>query len=332
MVDKNALTLSTRIMLGWILLATVTAVMAPLRAHAQTPLPSGCQEIILDGGFEVGDQWLLDVTPWNAAIVAEGARSGQQAAFIGLRPEDENVESHSLIQQSVAFPADAAQISLSVWLRPLAETDDGDRNYVLLLSDEGELIAVPFFSLVSGDAWQEQVFDITELAGQTLNMQIGVSNNGADRRAALLVDDVSITACNAAVQSAETTSTEPIATPSATLEPTSTPSPTVTLPPSLTPSATPSPQPTATERILATPTPLATDTPTATRALAPTAVAPLAATATSTPTPVITFDIEPPQRQLPLLDSQAAPILIGTLVSSVIILVVLALNTRRPDR
>jgi hypothetical protein len=305
----------------------MVATFNPPLASAQAPLPPRCQELVQDGGFEAGDQWLLDVTPWQAAIVAEGARSGSQAAFIGLRPEDANVESHSLIQQSIAFPADVGQITLRLWLRPLAAADDGDRNYVLFLSDQGELIAVPFFALATGDAWQEQTFDLTELAGQTLNMQIGVSNNGADPRAALLVDDVAIIAC-AAAQSVETPVTEPTTTATSTSQPTATPQP--------------SPTPTATSEPPATltPTPLpqgtaeapATNTPATTRQPEAAVEAQQVVTPTSTPTPFVTFDIARPPRQLPLLDSQAAPILIGTLLSSVVILAVLAVNTRRPGR
>ncbi len=342
MVDKNPLPLWPRMLLSWRLLVALTAVvMAPLQAAAQTPPPPTCQELILDGGFEAGTSWLLEVTPWQGAIVGEGAHSGQQAVFIGLRPEDENVESHSLIQQRVALPAEAATITLSLWLRAPAEADDGDRHYVLFLSEQAELVAVPLFSRITGDEWQEQVFDITALAGQTLDLQIGVSNNGSDQRAALLVDDVSIIACQAAAPGAETpVAPTPTATPSptstpeltATAQASQTPTATATAQAGQTPTATATPSATATQRRLATPTPTPPARPPTTSVAQATRVVQRTPTPTNTPTPTVVFDVEPPPQQLPLLESQAAPILIATLLSSVVILAVLAVNTRRPPR
>lgn len=332
---------------GWLqyrfvcgVLMILCALLAAPSAHAQSPLPSGCQELVTNGSFESTEGWLTDVTSWPGVFTADTVHSGQQAMQLGLASQDANVASHSLVQQSITFPADATQITLRTWLLPVSPADDNDRHYLLFQDLQGQVAAMPFYSVVNGAEWQEQVLDISELAGQQLFLQIGVANDGANAKSALLVDDVSIIACSASSSAADTPTVEPTATetpsPTSTSTETATPLPepsstfTATLSTLPQPTATATaPPPTPTRRDLATPTPLpsaapstATPVPTASPFLAP----------TDTPTVAPRFDIDPPDRSLLLLDSQGAPVLIGALVSSVVVLAVLALYTRRPDR
>lgn len=295
---------------------------------AQTPLPPGCQELVSNGGFEKEGGWLLRITQRPGLIVSDEAHSGSQALFLGLDETTPNEASHSIAQQSMTLPATAQQITLSLWSLVRSPGDANDRNYVLFLSPNGEIAAIPLYTPLSARGWQQFTFDVTDLAGQQLRLQIGVANDGTGSKAAWLVDDVSLLAClPPSVSTPTSTPVPPTATPSATPAGALAMPPTAT--PTTTPTATPSPEPTA------APTSTPTATPT-TRSITTAATAPIpdravaAGQPTSTPTATRTpLDIQIPEPPSSLLNNEAAPVLLGTLLSSLLILVVMAISLRR---
>lgn len=319
----------------WI--ASILALPARL-AQAQTALPPGCQELLVDGGFEAGGQgWQLNLTPWPAAITSDDSHGGANALFAGLSEETANQESNSLAQQRFTVPEDARQITFSLWARVPDQSAPNDFHYALLLSPAGDIVAAPVFGRQSNEDWQQVSADVTadllDLAGQELRLQVGVSNDGGDPRASWLVDDVSLTTCGEAPAATETplaTATpaeEATATPAE--EPAATPQPTDT--PAEEPTATAEPAAAASPTAQPSPEPAATQTPTAT-ARPPTPTARPTATSLPRPTPTPTVmlgNVALPDPPSSLLNSQAAPLLLGVMLAGIVVLIAMAASFRR---
>jgi hypothetical protein len=302
-----------------LLLLLLLGLLAAGPASAQDTLPPGCQELLGNGSFESDGGWLLAVTSWPGQLVDAAAHSGQRSAFVGLAPEEANVASHSIVQQSFTLPAAAEVSRLTLWLQPTGTASGEDRHYVLLQNPDGQIASILLFTILDGAEWQEQSFDLAGFAGQELILQIGVANDGLDGSAAMFIDDVSIISC--AAEPVATDTPEPTPTPTETAAPTALPTatPEPSPPPAIPPVAGGTPAPAETPT---TPAPPPTPTPTAP---AQTVAAPATPTATVPP-----FDAAgAPAGPMPVLNSQAGPVLVGVLASSVVILSALAFSRRR---
>jgi hypothetical protein len=170
-------------------LVMIILTLAGIRpALAQEGVPPGCQELVLNGGFEGDGDWLLAVTSWPGRLVDTAAHSGQRSALVGLLAEEANVPSHSIVQQSFTLPADSVSSRLALWLQPAGNASGDDRHYVLLQTPGGEIASILLFTILEGEGWQEQSFDLAEFAGQELILQIGTANDGVEGQAAMVVD------------------------------------------------------------------------------------------------------------------------------------------------
>jgi len=230
-----------------ILLCLVPLVLTGvLPARARTArLDPGCQELVLDGGFESGTAWTLNPSAVPAAYVDHPIRSGQFAVQLGMVDDEFSGAAYSSLQQEVTLPASAQSVTLRFHVYPLSEPIAGADEQYLALLDPATLskLAVPWRTLSDGQTWSEQIIDLGAYRGQTLVLYFNVYNDGSGGVTAMYLDDVSLQACTA-----------PTPTPTPTITPTATatPSPTATPPPTST--ATPTPT-------VPTPTASATSTP-----------------------------------------------------------------------
>lgn len=209
----------------------------PPPTETPTPGPGACTELLVNGGFEAGDGWLLPVTASRAAYTNAAAHTGVRALRLGLLPSagaalDASAESlsapennllgetapagatYSTAHQAVNLPSGAASLVLNYWRLPGTTADAGDWQRLLLLRPGSyAVLATLWRGLQNAGDWQAATVDLTPYRGQTVVLYFEVYNNSttAADRSWLFVDDVSLTACSgpAIVDPAAGTGTNP---------------------------------------------------------------------------------------------------------------------------
>lgn len=237
-----------------------------------TPTPTsglfsvaGCSELLVNGGFEVvGMGWSSAVQglppEYAERYVTDVVYSGSRAMRLGYL-EAPNLELRNGIRQTVLLPVSASTIVLGFRYRPVHEANPGnDIQYADIIDPVTDIrITRLWAQLANQGNWSFLQYDLTSLAGRTVQIEFGVQNDGQGGRTALFLDEVSLLACDGG---------GPVTPGPATATPTPqiiliSPTPTPATPLSPVPSATASPSPsvTATPLSPATATPLPSPTP-----------------------------------------------------------------------
>ncbi len=164
--------------------------MAVNPVHAQS-----CVELISNGGFETDAAWYLGPTPAMPQYVTYTRHSGNRSLLLGITSGG-NVQSFSSARQTVTIPATSAQVKLSFWFYALADSPaTTDYMEVVLLDPTGVILNKPWRSHNDSRSWNQLTFDLTPWRGQTVQVYFNVYNDGLGGRAAMFLDDVSLTAC-----------------------------------------------------------------------------------------------------------------------------------------
>jgi len=212
--------------------ATPTVYVTPL---PPTPVPTGCVNILENGGFE---QPLGSSTGWLPGYIdpvgvelsseqAEGLRSLRMGNPPGIGTQD--VITYSSVRQWVEIPSTASTAKLS-W-RHQSRSQEGPSDSPLPPQDRQELILLhPNLDTKkvvrrwreNVPSWQEETEDLTSYLGHTFYIYFNVYNDANSTRTWMFLDDVRLFVCYATVT--------PVVTPTATatLLPGDTPIPTAT--------------------------------------------------------------------------------------------------------
>jgi hypothetical protein len=128
----------------------------------------------------------------------------------------------------VTIPSDAISVTLTLWwnaasgegdlpgtaavTNPVAQavaaglTPDealaGDRQYVLLLNQQGDVVEQLLWARRNIGEWQPLSFDLTDYAGKTMRLHLGVYNDGEGGVTSMFVDDGALTVWRAAATGA----------------------------------------------------------------------------------------------------------------------------------
>lgn len=181
-----------RLSILWLLL------LLPGLSHLGSPtaLAQTCTEQIVDGGFEVGGTWQLGVSPIMPQYVTYTRHSGSRALVLGIT-SGANVASFSSARQTVTLPGAATQALLTFWFYAMADSPaTTDYMEVVLLDATGTVILnKPWQSHNDSRMWNQMTFDLTPWRGQTVQVYFNVYNDGLGGKAAMFLDDVSLTTC-----------------------------------------------------------------------------------------------------------------------------------------
>ena len=164
-------------------------VYLPLVARNFSPEGGGggeCADVIVNGGFENQDGWMLN----HAAYDTAQAHAGTHSARVGVVWPGQI--SYSSVAQTVELPEGSAA-TLRLWTYP-SGSDPDDMHYLVLYDQWGQRHSLDFDP---GDAppWQEHVYDLSAYLGQTVTIYIGTRNDGEGDTATMYVDDVSLEVC-----------------------------------------------------------------------------------------------------------------------------------------
>jgi len=181
--------------------------------HTSSPGPSGaCTERVADGGFETGGAWQFGASPVPPQVVTYSAHAGAHSLQMGIT-SGANVESFSSARQTVSIPPGSARATLSFWFYAIAEAPATlDYMELVIFNADGSAIqGKPWRSHNDSKMWNQVSFDLSAWRGQTIQLYFNVYNDGKGGRAAMFLDDVSLSACPAAVT--KTVAPPPTATP-----------------------------------------------------------------------------------------------------------------------
>lgn len=162
---------------------------------------AGCSELLVNGGFEVTDRgWDLFGAEARPAYTTSPVFAGRQSLRLGI-VEGANVALINGARQTVFLPDSASDIVLGFHYRPVHESNPGDDLQYLDLynADTGQKISRIWSQLADGSSWIFLQYDLTNLRGQNIRIEFGVRNDGGGGRTSLILDDVSLLACDVAV-------------------------------------------------------------------------------------------------------------------------------------
>ncbi len=162
--------------------------------------PPGCIELIENGDFETIDAgWEIKSPDATSGYETEFGHSGSSQSMRVAAINVANEPSTDVVAQAVMLPEGAQTIRLELWYYPQQNSDDagpGDLQYVDLYRYPSGQFEKRVLTEQRGDAeWLQLQSDLTEFAGQRIQLRLAVINDGVAGRSAMFVDDVSILAC-----------------------------------------------------------------------------------------------------------------------------------------
>lgn len=154
-----------------------------------------CVDVIVNGGFESQDGWIINDTPMPASYTSDRSHSGARSMRLGIVPPltGTGSVSYSSVDQTIPIP-DGIGATLTLWLYSLNEGDDDDLQYIGLIDEEGAWTFL-WSDHLDTQSWSMRQVDLTHYAGQTVALRFSVKNDGDDATTALYVDDVSLEVC-----------------------------------------------------------------------------------------------------------------------------------------
>ncbi|MBM4430217.1 MAG: YncE family protein, partial [Chloroflexi bacterium] len=167
---------------------------ASLTATAVQPTP-GCRDLIVDGGFEQGDDaWYIPQTAYPAGYTTAHARSGLRSMRLGI-DSGNNVFSYSTVRQKVHVPAEALDPVLVFWYYPVSGDTQHDLQYALIQDGNGTS-EWPLYVRSNAQAWTRVEYRLpATFKGKEITLYFGVLNDGGGGTTAMYVDDVSLLVC-----------------------------------------------------------------------------------------------------------------------------------------
>ncbi len=194
-------------------------------SSAAIPPSMVCRETLINGGFENGDGWVFGGAKLRGSytgIIAHppSLRSARLGNDDYSRP---NVRSYSSISQRTFLPgAGNTTATLSFWYYPLSDMEQGDAQEAILLDGHTErTLKVLWRVNENARQWIHKDINLTGFLGRDVIVYFNVFNDGGAGRAAMYVDDVSLTVCGpASAQTQPPQTVLPTAPPVQTLAPT----------------------------------------------------------------------------------------------------------------
>jgi hypothetical protein len=154
---------------------------------------SACADVLVNGGFESDDAWVLNQTASYATLVVH---SGARSAHVGIPPDQPGpgAWAYASVSQSIALPTGSAA-TLRLWTYPFWEGDDANDGHYIVLYDQWDGYHLIDIWRSDARAWEQRVYDLSAYLGQTVELYIGTQNDLDDNTASMFIDDVSIEVC-----------------------------------------------------------------------------------------------------------------------------------------
>ncbi len=188
---RRSLRVSTRIwvpvLLAIVLVAGGILATAPARANE-------CQNLVADSGFESGAGWTMESQGKYTLLSNYLVYSGAQAAYLA---GTNNAQDR--LSTTLSIPADAT-VTLRFRWQVQTEEDAGayDGMSVLVADAQGtpQKVLYALSDANASSVWQTAELDLSEFAGQTIQLQLQAQTD-ANLPTGFFVDDLVVEACSA---------------------------------------------------------------------------------------------------------------------------------------
>jgi hypothetical protein len=171
----------------------------PAPQQPQAPMPAGCTDIIVSGGFEKDTGWTEVVRGDTRIIDTQLPHSGRRSAWLG-GTDQETLQS---IYQDVSIPANATRVELRYTHLVHLETSgllgvlSSDAIFSTLIANtSGDTLATlaEIKSSTGDDQWSDVSFDLSRYAGKSVRLVFAAENPRGDV-SSMFVDDVALVVC-----------------------------------------------------------------------------------------------------------------------------------------
>ena len=171
----------------------------PAPQQPQAPMPAGCTDIIVSGGFEQDTGWTEVVRGDTRIIDTQLPRSGRRSAWLG-GTDQETLQS---IYQDVSLPANATRVELRYARLVHLETSgllgalSSDAIFsTLIAKTSGDTLDTldEIKSTAGDDTWADASFDLSSYAGKKVRLVFAAENPRGDV-SSMFVDDVALVVC-----------------------------------------------------------------------------------------------------------------------------------------
>ncbi|MFN8490253.1 MAG: choice-of-anchor J domain-containing protein [Caldilineaceae bacterium] len=152
-----------------------------------------CPNLVTDGSFESGRGWNIKSNGNYSVFSDVQAHTGGQSAYLaGMDNADD------LLSTTVELPDGAPSLTFSFWWKVNSEDtrDPSDELKVQVADSNGEALKT-LFTVGSNRAakrWRQSSMDLSQFAGQTIQLQFAAETDGANITD-FFVDDVEVTTC-----------------------------------------------------------------------------------------------------------------------------------------
>ncbi len=161
---------------------------------------TGFRDVLVNGEAEATSGWSLSAD--GAAYANEINFHAQQALRLGLA-QGSNHPIDSFTAQTVTIPISATVAQLNLRLYPASSETNvalqdrlatpGDAQYVsITLLGTDAISSTRLWMLSNAQLWQRYSFDLTSFAGQTIEVRVGVLNDGQGGQTAVYLDSASL--------------------------------------------------------------------------------------------------------------------------------------------
>ncbi|MDW8072283.1 MAG: S8 family serine peptidase, partial [Anaerolineae bacterium] len=165
---------------------------ATVAVSTATPIVSGGEQLLINGGFETEGGWVFNQTPVPAAYATEIVRSGRRSARLGI-VSGPDLYSYSSLYQTVTIPAEVRRALLRYWTYPISQDVYPNDLQLVLILENFRIVAIADQSLSNARQWLPGSVDLTRFAGRTITVYFGVYNGGGTGSAtAMYLDDVEL--------------------------------------------------------------------------------------------------------------------------------------------
>jgi hypothetical protein len=171
-------------------------------------------DIAPDGSFESGTGWVLNAADLPARLVTSGGHSGSNMLLAGILADADNAQAYATARSTaVTIPPNAHRATLKFWLFPMTSEvisppasgratgldfaraplspETRDFQFVNLIAKDGQQTLISFLS--NQGQWAPFSFDLSAYAGQSVQIEIGVFNDGIGGITSLYADDIALT-------------------------------------------------------------------------------------------------------------------------------------------
>ena len=173
----------------------------PSQPTPNEPLPAGCTDLIVNGGFEAEAGWQQATAGEFSLIDPELPHSGRRSAWLGGTDQ----EPLQIIYQDIRIPPNATSVEVS-YFRLVHEEYTGLGGLlgresffsVLLANTNGDTVATieRLSSNEGDDTWQQSGGDLSQYAGKTIRLAF-TAENSRGNVSSMFVDDVVMAVCTA---------------------------------------------------------------------------------------------------------------------------------------